>query len=463
MQIDSHAIRPDASAAVAQLHACSELSAGEVPPVGRQDPILACSIPITAAATAVHQVLAIALRRLGGVNGPTPQTVDPAHATAWLRSYRYFGVEGSVPASPFDSLTGFYATQDGRYVYCHCNFPHHARGLARLLGVAQQRAAIAEAIANWRSQDLEQALADQGLCGGVVRTSLEWRDHPQSRALSATPLFELRCVGDAPIAAHQGEGLTGQRILDLTRVLAGPTSTRLLAEQGAEVLRITAQHLPDSGYLDWDTGLGKRNAFLDLRQADDRTALWRLIEKSDVICQAYRPGALSALGFDPVRLGAVRPGVVCANLSAYGAVGPWGDRRGYDTVVQSVSGLALEDSDDGVPRLMPVQALDYLAGGVLAIAICTALWRRRQEGGSWVVSTSLARVARWLADFGHIARQDWVQAPAEFTAEQLASWTVELEGPLGRTRHLRSPLPDFGTLVAPRPLGADSPQWAKRE
>ena len=346
-------------------------------------------------------------------------------------------------------------------MYCHCNFPHHASGLAMLLDVSAERSSFAAAIADWNAAELEAVMADRGLCGGMVRTAQEWCDHQQSQAVRSLPLFELRRIADGPVVrlSDRGNAPAGLRVLDLTRVLAGPTCTRLLADHGAEVLRITAQHLPDSGFLDWDTGVGKRNAFLNLRQAAEHSELWRLVETADVFCQAYRPGAIGERGFDPGALAAARPGIVCASLSAFGGVGPWAGRRGYDTVLQTVTGLALADSDDGVPRLMPVQALDYLAGGILAVGICAALRRRSLEGGTWAVSTSLARVACWLADFGQVARHDWTQAPQDFTAAQLTSWTLELHGPLGRTRHLRSPLQGVHPSMPPRRLGADLPQW----
>ena len=456
---------PDSTrAALGQLLACAGLPKSTIPslPVTAHDPQLPCGSHITAAATAVHQALGLLLRELGEAGGSALPSVDPGHATAWLRSYRYFSVQGTEAASPFDPLTGFYRTRDGRHVYCHCNFPHHGRGLALLLGATAERAALAAAIATWTAADLEGAMAERGLCGGVVRTAEEWQGHSQALAVGSLPLFELRQIaeGSAKAAPAGGDTLADLRVLDLTRVLAGPTCTRLLADQGADVVRITAPHLPDSGFLDWDTGVGKRNAFLDLRQPVERRELWRLVETADVFCQAYRPGAIAARGFDPVALAAARPGIVCASLSAYGGVGPWADRRGYDTLIQSVTGLALSDSEDGLPRLMPVQALDYLAGGILAVAICAALRRRSQEGGSWAVSTSLARVSRWLTDMGQVPRHDWTRAPHEFTAEQMAPWTMELEGPLGRTRHLRSPLQAVHPLRPPNRLGANPAHWS---
>lgn len=455
---------PDSTqAALAQLRACAGLPSGTVllRPGALHDPLLPCASPITAAATAVHQALGLLLRELRHAEGSTPPSVDPAHATAWLRSYRYFSVQETEAVSPFDPLTGFYLTRDGRHIYCHCNFPHHARGLALLLNVAAERTAVASAIATWTAADLEEATAARGLCAGVVRTAEQWRGHSQSLAIGSLPLFELRQIAEGPATVSPvGDVLAGLRVLDLTRVLAGPTCTRLLADQGADVLRITASHLPDSGFLDWDTGIGKRNAFLDLRQQAGRRELWRLVATADVFCQAYRPATIAARGFDLAALAAARPGIVCASLSAYGEVGPWADRRGYDTLVQAVTGLALSDSDDGQPRLMPVQALDYLAGGILAVGICAALRRRSQQGGTWAVSTSLARVARWLTDMGQVPRDDWMRAPGEFTAEQLAQWTLQLQGPLGRTCHLRSPLQSPHLPKPPNRLGADAAQWA---
>src|SRR5215467_11316603 len=197
--------------------------------------------------------------------------------------------------------------------------------------------------------------------------------------------------------------LSGMRVLDLTRVLAGPTCARTLAEHGAEVMKITAAHLPNLGYQEWDTGHGKLSAELDLREASQVDILRELVRKADVFSQGYRPGTLAARGLSPEELAAIRPGLVYVSLSAFGHVGPWASRRGFDTVVQTVSGITIRQAESfpgktAEPQFYPVSAIDYCTGYLMAFGAMVALARRTQEGGSWLVRISLAQVGKWIVD-----------------------------------------------------------------
>ena len=223
-------------------------------------------------------------------------------------------------------------------------------------------------------------------------------------------------------------------VIDFTRVLAGPTCGRFLAEAGAQVTRIEHPHMPDLIAYRLDANRDKMERKLDLRDANDLAALRAMTARADVFVQAYRPGVAAHLGLDPQTLVATNPGLICATLSAYGHVGPWSQRRGFDSVVQAACGLALLHGGDA-PKLLPTSPLDYAAGFLLAFGIEVALQRRAREGGSYLVRTSLAQVAHWLRDFQHETVPAADPARLAHAVEHLST---ETQTPAGLIRHLRS-------------------------
>jgi crotonobetainyl-CoA:carnitine CoA-transferase CaiB-like acyl-CoA transferase len=254
-------------------------------------------------------------------------------------------------------------------------------------------------------------------------------------------------------------------VLDLTRVLAGPTCARTLAEHGADVLKISGAHLPDSGATEIDTGLGKLSAFLDLRESSGKEKLEALLSEADVFSQSYRPGTLAARGFSPEQAAKLRPGIVYVTLSAWGAQGPWSARRGFDSIVQNASGMAVAQagSNDPTvkPSLMPVSAIDYVSGYLMAYGALVALARRAREGGSWLVRVSLARTGKWIADRGFF--EGFRELPEDLPREELAKLMEERDSPYGRIRHLK---PVLGLSETPPrwerppvPLGSSAPLW----
>jgi crotonobetainyl-CoA:carnitine CoA-transferase CaiB-like acyl-CoA transferase len=269
------------------------------------------------------------------------------------------------------------------------------------------------------------------------------------------PLLEVVRIGDAPPQPlPKGDRpLAGIRVLDLTRVLAGPTCAKTLAEHGADVLKITAAHLPDSGDIDLDTGLGKLSAHLDLRDPQGAQTLRRLAQGADVFSQSYRPGALAARGFSPEALAQLRPGIVAVSLSAWGQTGPWQGRRGFDSIVQTVSGMAYAQGGEK-PQLLPCSAIDYVSGYLMAFGAMVALARRAREGGSWLVRVALARTGKWIVDRGRVD-------PAGAVAPEPR--TMETRSPAGLVTHLRpvvqlSETPPFWARP-PVPLGFHRPEW----
>ena len=334
-------------------------------------------------------------------------TVEMRRALASFRSERYLRIDDGPPPALRDPVMGFYATRDGRWIQLHTNFPHHLEGVLKVLGCANDRAAVAEAIRGWDGATLDQTLADAGLCAALIRTPDEWAALDQAKAISGLPLFEIERIGDAPVEPPREAGaerpLAGVRVLDLSRIIAGPVAGRALAQHGAEVLMVNGPHLPNIAPLVIDNGRGKRSAVIDLRDATGQETLNGLVSDADVFLQAYRPGALTARGFGPEELARVRPGIVYVSVCAYGHKGPWAGRRGFDSLVQSASGIAFTEREAAgwdEPKHLPCQALDHATGYLAAFGAMAALARRATEGGSWHVRVSLAQTGRWLQSFG---------------------------------------------------------------
>ena len=305
------------------------------------DPILPSSFAVGAAAQASIAVSALAAALVWSHRGGQPQSVsvDMRHAAAEARSERYIWVEGQEPAKLWDRIAGAYQCGDGGWVRLHTNFRSHRDGVLRVLRCGHHRAAVARALDGWSAQAVEDALADAGLVGSRMRSFAEWDDHPQCAALASQPLVGIEKIGDAPprAPASARRPLSGIRVLELTRVIAGPVCGRTLAAHGADVLHITAQHLPFM--LVEDTGRGKLSTQLDLRKDADADALRGLLGQADIFVQGYRPGGVGALGFGPEAAAALRPGLIYVSLSAYGPRGPWSGRRGVRQLGADRDGL----------------------------------------------------------------------------------------------------------------------------
>ena len=442
---------------------------------GGTDPILPTSFRIGDTSTAALSAVGLAVSDLWESRTGRRQevAVDARRATASLRSGKYMQMDGASVSTERNTVMGVYPTKDGRWSYLHCNFPNHRAAALSVLGVAEDRDAVAKAVAKWNAQDLEDAIIEAKGAGGMVRTMEEWAKHPQAVAIANLPLMEIVKLADSPPEAlpEGSRPLSGVRVLDLTRVLAGPTCARTLAEHGADVMKITGAHLPNIGYQEYDTGHGKLNAQLDLRETKDMEILRGLVSQTDVFSQGYRPGTLGGRGLSPEELAELRPGIVYISLCAFSHMGPWASRRGFDTVVQTVSGITNRQGDlfPGAtpgPQFYPVSAIDYLTGYLMAFGGMVALNRRVHEGGSWLVRISLAQVGRWLVSQGEIPEADLKNIPAEFTPEEIASWSTVSDTPMGKLGHLGPVLSLSET--PPRwartsvPLGHHDPVWPER-
>lgn len=373
---------------------------------------------------------------------------DPARIAMAYRSDRLFRIDGEAQ-NAWSPYSGFWAASDG-WVRTHGNYPHHSRALRQALGLSDDTAPdeIRAVFAGATVQDSVDRIVRAGGLAVAVRP-----EEPDQDALLRTrPLIDVRRVGDGASPAHDERAdaappLAGIRVLDLTRVIAGPVCARTLRLLGADVLRIDPPELPEIGWQHLDTGHGKRSARLDARSPH----MTELLENADVILLGYRPEALERLGLSPERLISRHPGLIIAQLSAWGTDHP--GRAGFDSLVQAESGIAMVESSDGErPGVLPAQALDHSAGYLLAAAVCTAIERRRRDGGTWQVSTSLRRVAAEL--FGMPRRADPAPEREVDATGHLQDFIVD-----GHTvTTVRSALPGF-SFAAPRPWGGDHPQW----
>ncbi len=449
--------------------------AGAVEITGGPDPILPTPFRIGETSAAALAAIGLAVSDLWELRTGRRQevAVDARQATASLRSGHYLQMDGAPVSTERNTIMGVYPARNGRWSYLHCNFPNHRAAALSVLGVPADREAVRRAVAQWDAFELEEAIIAAEGAGGMVRTMDEWAGHPQAQALASLPLMEIVKIGDSPPEPFSDgdRPLSGIRVLDLTRVLAGPTCARTLAEHGADVLRITAAHLPNIGYQEYDTGHGKLSTQLDLRRPNDLATLRGLIRDADVFSQGYRPGALDRRGLSPEALAQLRPGIVYVSLSAFGHVGPWASRRGFDTVVQTVSGITSRQGElfsgpEPGPQFYPVSAIDYLTGYLMAFGALVALARRAREGGSWLVRISLAQTGRWLVGRGEVPERELQDVPKEFTAAELERWSMASDTPVGRLRHL-GPVVRLSE-TPPRwdrpavPLGYHEPVWPAR-
>ncbi|POZ63362.1 CoA transferase [Chromobacterium alticapitis] len=432
-----------------------------------QGPILPSSFALDAAAQACLASSGLAAAALHKQRGGEAQTVsvDARHAVAEFRSEHYLRVDGVQPADPWDKIAGIYRCGDGRWLRIHTNFPHHCQGVLRLLQCEYDKAAVAAALQNWRAFDFEDAAAARGLVATALRGFEEWDAHPQARAIAAQPVFSLSRIGDGlprglPAADRP---LDGVRALDLTRIIAGPLGARVLAAHGADVLHITSPELPTIPTLDMDMGRGKRNAQLDLKRESGRAALRALLADAHVFIQGYRPGGLAELGFSPDDAARLRPGIVYVSLSAYGNQGPWAGRRGFDSLLQTASGFNADEAAAAgadEPRAFPAQALDHIAGYLVALGAMAALCRQQREGGSWHVEVSLAQAGHWLRGLGRVEGALELPVP---TLEDVHPWLEESDSGFGRMLAVRhaaqlSLTPARWALPA-MPLDSHQPSW----
>jgi crotonobetainyl-CoA:carnitine CoA-transferase CaiB-like acyl-CoA transferase len=393
--------------------------------------------------------------------------VDARRASIAFRSERYLRIDNGPAPELRDPLMGFYETRDGRWIQLHTNFAHHRAGVVKVLGCANEHESVIRAIRTWDAATLDQALADAGLPAAMIRSPAEWLALPQARAIAGLPLMEIERIGDAP-AEPIGNGpadrpLARVRVLDLSRIIAGPVAGRTLAQHGADVLLINGPHLPNIAPLVIDNGRGKRSATLDLRDENGRASLQALLREADVFLQSYRPGSIAARGFGAEEAARLRPGIVYVTVSAYGHEGPWAQRRGFDSLVQSASGIAWTEAQAArqtQPRHLPCQALDHATGYLAAFGAMVALKRRAIEGGSWRVRVALAHTGRWLQSMGTVENGQQAHDPG---IDEVRDVLQTIESPFG-TLTCTQPVERMSVTapfwrLPPAPIGSDEARW----
>jgi crotonobetainyl-CoA:carnitine CoA-transferase CaiB-like acyl-CoA transferase len=430
------------------------------------DPIQPSTYAVGTAAAASIAASALAAAAIHRARGGPAQSVavDMPHALSEFHSERHMSVPG-FDSHEWDAIAGLYRCGDGRWIRLHTNHEHHRDVVLRVLGCTYSREAVAAALQSWEAEAAETAIYAAGGVATMTRSLAEWQAHPQGIALADQPPLLIERIGDAPptpLPPLAARPLAGIRVLDLTKVIAGPVAGRTLAAHGADVLHVTAPHLPTLPALSMDTGRGKRCTSLDLRDPAQRETLRTLAAGADIFLQGYRPGAIGGHGFTPEALAALNPGIVCVSLSAFGHLGPWSGRRGFDSLTQNANGMNDEErlaGGEDKPRPLPCQALDHASGYLLALGAMAALLRRSEEGGSWLVRVSLAGTGEWIKRLGRV--EGGLSAPG---IADVTPWLEQHDSGYGRMTALRhsailSATPAHWALPS-MPLGSHAPAWA---
>ncbi len=431
------------------------------------DPVVDTPFKVGETAAAVLAAQGYAVSRINQMRGGEAQEISveakaAALATASVFFQSQHGYPIMVPEPDYPTV-GLYPTLDGRHILVHGGYPLLRDGMLDLLRCADKKSSVANAIAKWNAFELEEAIADKGLCGAVMRSPKEWLSHPQGQAIADMPPVEVIKLADSepvPFTPAQ-RPLEGVRVLDLTHVIAGPTCAKSLAEQGAAVMHVTCPFQPNLPPFVMDTGHGKLSALLDLKQDMDKVKLRELLKTADVFSQSYRPGKLTSLGFSPEGLAQMRPGIIVVSTSCYGHSGPWHFRPGFEQLAQTVTGMAAVQGSMDSPQLAPTFPNDYITGFLSSLGVLAALYRRATEGGSYHVRVSLSRTAMFLMEQGLVDRA--ALPPTPIAPDYRAAYMREEDSALGRLSYL-GPVIKYSKTpgrfdLQPFPLGAHEPVW----
>lgn len=375
-------------------------------------------------------------------------------------------LRGQLDASG-SAANGFKKAKNGRFIFLHPSFPESTKRLMHVLDCPNEQDAVDETVARWDAFELEDAIAAAGACAGVARKPEEWDATEQGRVITARPVVEVTKIGESPPESFCDGTmpLSGVRVLDLTRVLAGPTCARTLAHYGADAMVVSSPNLPSVPYFVADTGHGKLATFVDLATDAGRERMRALVREADVFSQSYRQGALSRLGFSPQALAALRPGIVVTEINCYGHEGPWRARPGWEQLGQTVSGMAVMHGRADAPKLQPGAVTDYTTGYLTALGTMVALLRRAKYGGTYVVRVSLTQTAVWLRSLGLRPEAQLEQASLA-GIEEIEAYSMRTETGFGPMTHLRPAVrmsetpPHWSRPVVP--LGTHEPVWPAR-
>lgn len=433
-----------------------------------REPILPSSFRVGAASQVTIAAAGLAAAEIWKARGGEAQgiSVDMMHAAVECRSERYLRVDDKPPPPAWDAIAGVYKTGDARFVRLHTNFPHHRDNVCKVLACKPERDDVQRALMQWKAEAFETDAYAGGCVVSMMRSHDEWLATSQAQTLERLPLIQIEKIGEAaPRPWPAGDRpLAGLRVLDLSRVIAGPVAGRTWAAHGADVMLISSPNLPSIPWLVIDTGRGKLTSFADFKTEQGRNVLRDLLASADIFSQGYRPQSIAALGFSAEDAARIRPGIVYVSMCAYGHAGPWAGRRGFDSLVQTSTGFNhAEGKAAGIdgPKELPMQILDHATGYLMAFGAMMARLRQAREGGSWHVKVSLAQTGRWLWNLGRL--DDGLAAAADLTADQILPFIEQSASGFGALRGVHhaavmSATPAFWHRPA-MPLGSHEAMW----
>lgn len=398
-------------------------------------------------------------------------TVPLRDACADFKAERLYTIDGKKIESGFGSIGGLHKTADG-YVRIHDSFSNHREGALTLLGLGPgvaTKADVAAKTLDWKAVDLEVAAVKNKLVIAALRSYEQWDALPQSRAISNVPVSVQSAGTTSPprIMPPADQCLKGLQVVEMSRVIAAPLAGKTLAAHGADVIWITSPSLPDLPAIDREFARGKRTVHIDVKKDEDKAKLLELIKTADVFLQGFRPGALEALGLSSQKLRETNPDLIVANMSAWGRKSPWAGRRGFDSIVQTATGMNVSEAEHAgegqAARPLPCQALDHSGGYFLAAGIMTAVYKRIVEGGAYDVNVSLAGCMKYLRSLGQYEGNSGFQVEDITSAEQVEDLRETKQSGFGELKAVKhaATIEGFrvGWEIMPKPLGSDEARW----
>lgn len=408
-------------------------------------------------------------------NASIPAVTVPAeHACAEFKSERLYVLNGKPAPSSWGTIGGLHKTADG-YVRMHDLFPNHRESALKILALGRQasRDEVATKMLEWKSVDLETAAFNHGAVIAALRSFDSWNELPQANAVADFPILLNQILTSKPYTPSLTRSLAtdkclrGIRVVEMSRVIAAPVAGKTLAAHGADVIWITSPALPNAPALDIDLSRGKRTVQLDIKQPEDKAKLLKLLHTADVFIQSYRPGSLAAQGLSTEELQRANPNLIIASLDAYGPEGPWSQYRGFDSLVQTCSGINVAEAErygaNEPARVLPCQAFDHGAGYLCATGIMAALYKKATEGGSYEVKVSLAGTMKYLKSLGQLDSKNGFKGKNFKSAEDVSKYLETRDTGFGELRAM-SHAASIGQVkvgwdVMPKPLGSDLPEW----
>jgi CoA-transferase family III len=438
--------------------------------------VLPGAFDVTRLATTAVAAATLAVAELGAERRaaePAEVGVDRIAAAAAFRTDVLLRPIGWQLPQLWDPIAGNYQTSDG-WIRLHTNYASHRAAALRALGFAPtdrevDREQVAERVWPCSADELELRVVAEGGCAAALHTVYDWAAHRHGMIANQQPAVTLTrapapaATGTAPGVVTGNAPLSGIRVLDLTRVMAGPTCTRTLAAWGAEVLRIDPPGFAEVPALLPDYTVGKHCAAMDLRTDQDRDRFAELVAEADVIVHGLRPGALAGLGFSDQVLRRHNPQLSIAAIDAYGWDGPWAGRRGFDSLVQFSCGIAAASGaavGSDRPGALPAQALDHAIGYLSAAAVCRALTGREQGLGPADIHAALIGAANLLIRDSQLPAHRKPYTSVDFAS--LAERRETAWGPvaaIGQPGTIAGQTP--GWQIAAGPLGRHAPAFER--